>query len=487
MRRRRPPHRILAGIIVPLAVFAALAGWAFASPVGSSPDDDFHLASIWCSAGEQPGRCESTGDEHTRKVPTSVATADCYAYDATRSASCWDAGAEGLTETTRVDTGPVYPPLFYATMGVFVGPDIQVSVLSMRLFNAALFVGMLTATFWLLPRRLRPALILSTVTSAVPLGVFVYASTNPSSWALSSACVVWVAVYGATLTSGRRMWALSALALIAATIGAGARADAGVFAVFAAALGLLLGARTIRSAAVAIGTSALITAVGFGFYSSAGQSSFLTTGLRNENPPLTRRQLFENALEIPSLWSGAVGGSGLGWLDTVMPAIVGFVGTAIVGAVVIMGLHRLSVRRAVALTIAFIALWAVPFVLLAQSRAVVGTEVQPRYILPLLIIALGVASATSDAERVWTLPRRLAIGVGLTLSFSIALYTNVRRYTVGTDSEAINPGTDQEWWWTGVVSPPWLILIATATFASGIVLLALAGRPAPEDGRARSS
>jgi hypothetical protein len=487
VKRRRPPYRILAAIIVPLALFLALAGWAFASPVGSSPDDDFHLASIWCSAGEQPGRCENTGDERTRKVPTSVATADCYAYDATRSASCWDAGAGGLTETTRVDTGPVYPPLFYATMGVFVGPDIQVSVLSMRLFNAALCVGLLTATFWLLPRRLRPALVLSAVASAVPLGVFVYASTNPSSWALSSACVVWVAVYGATLTTGRRMWALSALALAAATIGAGARADAGVFAVFAAALGLLLGARTIRSAAVAIGTSALITVVGFGFYSSAGQSSFLTTGLRNENPLLTRTQLFQNALEIPSLWSGAVGGSGLGWLDTVMPATVGFVGTAIAGAVVIVGLRHLSVRRAMALAITFVALWAVPFVLLAQSRAVVGTEVQPRYILPLLIITLGVASAAANAEKVWTLPQRLAVGIGLTLSFSMALYTNVRRYTVGTDSEAINPGTDQEWWWTGMPSPSWLILITTAAFASGIVLLALAGRRSPLDRLPRSS
>ena len=39
--------------LVPLLAILALACWALASPVGSSPDDNFHLASIWCAGGNE--------------------------------------------------------------------------------------------------------------------------------------------------------------------------------------------------------------------------------------------------------------------------------------------------------------------------------------------------------------------------------------------------------------------------------------------------
>ena len=50
--RSRPGARTVAAwLITCLAAFAALAGWSLASPAGSSPDDDYHLASIWCAQG----------------------------------------------------------------------------------------------------------------------------------------------------------------------------------------------------------------------------------------------------------------------------------------------------------------------------------------------------------------------------------------------------------------------------------------------------
>ena len=47
-----------AWVWLPVAFFVMCAGWALTSPPGSSPDDDFHLTSIWCAAGTQDGRCE---------------------------------------------------------------------------------------------------------------------------------------------------------------------------------------------------------------------------------------------------------------------------------------------------------------------------------------------------------------------------------------------------------------------------------------------
>lgn len=472
MKRRRPLRPLLVAVAVPLAILISLAAWAVASPVGSSPDDDFHLASIWCGAGERPGICEMTDEDTTRLVPTALTTADCYAYDPTQSAACWNPDGGGMRETSRVDTGPVYPPVFYATMSLFVGPDIAAAVVTMRMVNVALCVALVTTTFWLLPRRLRPALVLSSIATAVPLGVFVYASTNPSSWALMSASVVWISVYGATQTTGRRMWGLAAIAAVAAVIGGGARADAGIFAIFGAALGLLLGLRHLRMAIVPLGAAMVIAATGLFFYASAGQSGYLASGLRNENPPLSRMQLLQNAFDVPELWSGALGGSGLGWLDTVMPAAVGFIGTAVAGAIVVVGLRRVSARRVIAVAAAFAALWAVPFILLMQSRAIVGTEVQPRYILPLIVIALGVASVSVDAESLWTRPRRTIIALAVTVSFALSIYTNVRRYTSGIDGGGLNPANGAEWWWTNAPSPTLLIVVGTVAFAVAVGLLA---------------
>jgi len=44
----------VAGLV---CVLVALGAWSVASPVGASPDEDYHLVSIWCSHGERPGLC----------------------------------------------------------------------------------------------------------------------------------------------------------------------------------------------------------------------------------------------------------------------------------------------------------------------------------------------------------------------------------------------------------------------------------------------
>ena len=45
-------------VVLPLALLVVFGSWAVTSPVGSSPDDDYHLSSIWCAGGERSGVCE---------------------------------------------------------------------------------------------------------------------------------------------------------------------------------------------------------------------------------------------------------------------------------------------------------------------------------------------------------------------------------------------------------------------------------------------
>jgi hypothetical protein len=476
LRRPRRRARLLVAALVPALLLTALAAWAFSSPVGSSPDDDFHLPSIWCGVGERPGLCEDSGDPATRLVPLAVVTAPCFAYAPTESGACWNPSASGMFEAERVNTAPLYPPVFYAVMGIFASSDVQMSVIAMRLVNSVLAVGLFTAAFWALPRRLRPSLVLSTVGSAVPLGAFVYASTNPSSWALIGAALVWVCVYGTTRTAGRRRWVLAAFALTGVLLGAGARADAAAFTIFGALLALLVGLRRSRGLMIPLVTSAGVAIIGAAFFLSAGQSSSVVSGLPSANLPLTRAQLADNAVNVPSLWTGALGGWGLGWLDTTLPTIVVVFSTIVAAGIVFVGVRRPGWRRGIAVWAALLALWAVPFLLLAQSRAVVGTQVQPRYILPLIVILLGVASAGLDSARIWTTARRTGAALLLTIAFGVSLWVNTRRYTTGVDGTAINPGTGAEWWWPHVPGPLFVIAAGTMAFGGALWLLAICDR-----------
>lgn len=63
---RRAPALIAASGVA--AFLLALVAWAFASPVGATPDEDFHLVSTWCGGGLRDGACEAGTDATSRTV-----------------------------------------------------------------------------------------------------------------------------------------------------------------------------------------------------------------------------------------------------------------------------------------------------------------------------------------------------------------------------------------------------------------------------------
>ena len=463
--------RRVASIAVPLLFLLTLLSWSFASPVGASPDDDFHLPSIWCGLGDRDGVCEDSGDPDTRVVPGPVVSAPCYAFHPDLSADCWNPTTVDMVEAVWMNARGLYPPVFYGVMSIFVGPDVSTSVIAMRVFNSVLAVSLLTAVFFALPRSTRPALVISAVATSVPLGLFIFASTNPSSWALLSAATVWISLYGSTRTKGRRQIILAGLAVLATLIGAGARADAGVFAVFGVLLAAVLTVRRGRPPLVPTIAAGVIVIISAAFYLTSGQGGVLASGLPNQNPPLSGSQHLSNLLELPQLFLGAFGSTGLGWLDTQLPATVHVLGFGVFCAAIFIGIHRLSTRRAIALAMAGAAMWAVPLVLLAQSRSLVGATVQSRYVLPLLIMLVAVASLSPRILRAWRGPRSLVAALALSFAMSLALHDNIRRYTVGQDSNALDPGAGAEWWWSAGPSPLVVWLIGSAAFAAALALL----------------
>ena len=81
VRRVRPLH------LAPVLAFLALAAWAFASPVGAGPDDDYHLVSTWCANGGSE-QCEPGSESRNRDAAWGLEAALCYAQHAERSAEC---------------------------------------------------------------------------------------------------------------------------------------------------------------------------------------------------------------------------------------------------------------------------------------------------------------------------------------------------------------------------------------------------------------
>src|SRR3954462_6915241 len=113
----------------------------------------------------------------------------------------------------------------------------------MRLANAPLFGGLMTALDWALPRGRRTMLVLGTAVTLVPLGIFLIPSINPSSWAVLSGAMVFPALVGFFESSGRQRLLLAGLAALGVLIGAGARADAAVYAALAAVLATIVSGR----------------------------------------------------------------------------------------------------------------------------------------------------------------------------------------------------------------------------------------------------
>ncbi len=199
----------------------ALGAWALASPVGASPDEDYHLVSIWCGQGLRDGVCEAAHIPEARTIPHVLLESPCYNFVPEVSAVCqaeeYAVASEDLVPTERGNFVGDYPPVFYAAMSVFVGDDISVSVVLIRLVNALVFVLVLGAVYAASTPGLRRALLLGVAVTAVPLAMFLIPSVNPSSWAILAVPSLLVAILGYVTTEDRRRrWVLGALAALAA-------------------------------------------------------------------------------------------------------------------------------------------------------------------------------------------------------------------------------------------------------------------------------
>ncbi|MFS0852510.1 DUF2142 domain-containing protein [Microbacterium sp. 179-I 3D4 NHS] len=462
---RRTRH-IVAAVIVPLALFIAFVAWGVSSPQGSSPDEDYHMGSIWCANGPIEGRCETTESDAVRVLPEDLAeAAQCYAFQPDQAATC-PLDEDAMSRTLRgdwVDNG--YPPVFYGTMTVFVTDDVSVSILMMRAFNALLFVGTLCALFFLLPLRMRPNLVWSALIGVVPLGMFLIPSANPSSWAILQASGLWLAVWGFFEQTGRRKAGLAVLSTALMIFGAGSRSDSAAYGIVALAVAIVLAFRPTKAFLLQLILPAFLAVIAAALFLTSGQSGVLTSESQTGDMPFVSL-LFSNIQELPQLWIGSLGLWGLGWLDTMMPTLVWGTVYGLFAAVVFWGLRHGNGRKWLALAGVVAALIVVPLYILVREGILVGSGVQPRYVYPLVIMLAGVALVgIRDAMLGLSRIQAGIVAAGLIGANSLALHTNLRRYITGADVTGLNLDRDIEWWWNAPLSPMGVWIIGSVAFA----------------------
>jgi len=485
--RRRGPRWLRALALAPVLAFLALAAWAFASPIGAGPDDDYHLVSIWCANGGS-AQCEPGLEDDTRSAAWGLEASLCYAQFSEMSADCQDevmpTWGDRLIETARGNFAGEYPPLYYATMRLLAGPDLQVSALAMRLVNAALFVGLATALAMLLPTSRRPGLLWGWLIALVPLGMFLIPSNNPSGWALTGVGTAFLALLGWFETRGRRRWALGAIYLVGILMAAGARGDGAVYAVGATVTALVLTSERSRAWARGAILPALGIVIAVTFFLQAGQAGTAAIGFSGGEEatvpgeptvPLTGFALAAyNLLMLPFLWTGVWGTWSLGWLDTALPPIVPWAAVSAFVVVGFAGLGRMSWRKAIATSGVLLVLIALPVYVLTAGGDQVGTNLQPRYLLPLIVLfALLIVTLPTGARALRFTRLQTVIVLGaLAIANLVALQINIRRYVTGSDAQGLNLDARAEWWWDGLpVGPTALWLIGSLAYAGLLALL----------------
>jgi len=447
---------------------ATVFAWALSSPVGSSPDDDYHMASIWCPAPLDHScnvRTDSRGVVEV-EVPAQVANSSgCYAGNATVSGACTTRIADVNVFTARVNTGQ-YPGLYYTIMHVFVGPDVYRSVLVMRVVNGAIAIVLIGLVAIALPRSGRRLLAYSTLPVCVPLMIYLVASINPSGWALIGVTVAWFSMYAAFVATSRVRTVLSGLlAVVGAGLAASARTDAGSYLCLAAFVATILFWPRIRFNRPRIVLPLIVALVGLAGFMSGNQSEVLTTGFSGAGGSLI---LFVSDLVLMPIFmlDFTAGGFGLNWADTVMPAIVCAPVAILAVGLLVLGMRRLDWRKFVSFVCVYGVYFGLPLYLFVRSGFVLGEGLQPRYLAPLLPILMCVAlwrpghGGARRLSRVQT----LVLVAGLVLAHTIALHIQIQRFTSGLGVSSLNLNSNVEWWHSGP-SPMATWIIGAVGFA----------------------
>lgn len=477
-------HKPIYSVFIVISFVISLLSWGLSSPVGSSPDDDFHLTSIWCSSLDT-NLCKMGDSNDTRIVQSELLNSSCFAYKSESPATC-QAENKIFSDSTYVQTDRgnflgLYPKVFYAIMHTFAGDDVISSTLLMRFFNICLFTTMAVLLYWIVSLQQRRALSIALLITLVPLGVFFIPSTNPSGWAYFGLLFgIFALVCFLKNPDGEKRFFLGMYYIFAVVIASGTRGDAAAFMALLTLISFFsFGDFKNWKSSILPFVGTLISVL---FYLSTKQSQVVSKGLAaptGEEVDSVARSFFSlfgyNFLQISELWAGIFGFLGIGWLDTRLPAITWVSALCVFCGVMFTLLRGLTLREYIGVGLVAIILFVLPMYVLQISSSHVGENIQSRYLFPLLaggsaLILLAPKTSTPLLGRVQT----VVITITISLANSAALYTNLSRYIQGQSWGTywnLDVAAEQGWWWEWGPSPMFVWGVGTCAFLIAFSLI----------------
>lgn len=450
--------RWVLGIALLLSVLVTGAGWVIASPIGSSPDDDYHLDSIWCPHPVEDSCPTRVVDGVTEiEVPRPIGdNSPCYAFKSEDSAACSIKFSDDDTRwAIRYDAG-AYPPGYYRFHHLLIGPNARIAALAMRTANVLIAVALLGTIGVLMPKRLRQHYAFALLASLIPMGIYFIASNNPSSWSITGIIATAAGMYSSIHSRGIRRWALFACAIIGAILSYSSRFDTALY-VFVVAAALLFAVKWDRSLTIHAITTALLGTIGLAEILLSGRSGAVDAAAASANQPTGfAEKVIRTLMALPELFGGFYGFiKGPGWFDVPLDGPITAMLLVSAGGALFVGLRPGSWRKWMAALMVFGAMCGLPIVMVVRGLFDNFSTYQPRYLLPLLpVLFFFLFALDAPKRRLFTTPQLVLFSASIVIAHSLTLHKVLTRYTRGlVGPEKLNLNYGITWWWDIPVSP----------------------------------
>ena len=474
--------------LMALLLFMTLAAWSMGSAVGSSPDEDYVLTSIWCGTEGNPPYCRKDPDRANAMILPIMAAEPQLCYmpgNGTESAHCQKYLFNQEISTDNYNSQERYPKGYFDFARKFVGSDIEKSVLGIRFFNS-LLASVIIVFGSSLSRRNKDDFVIAFMSVATPTSLYFLSSVNTISWTLIGVSAFVFSFFAAieNLANIGRSLIPIALLILAIFLTVSSRSE-GKFALTVLSFAMVLPV-LVKKIVRKNKTIIAFTAVSL-FYFVFTNSNYSLLDLFNKSNSAVIDGVFysplnlfiQNLIDLPKFLTGFFGAWGLGWFELKIGDLSWLL--AMQSCLMILGysfLNSIKVNRIVFCCLTGTLLLSI--LIANQSNfSQIGNDIQPRYFLPFLI---GIVLITVGAKTV-TFPLSLSVFVATmsVISNSVALRWTLRRYITGQDifvAKSLNNRV--EWWWGFDLNPERVWILGSSSLIMLFAVIIYEKRHSPD-------
>lgn len=511
--------RLGAALLVFVSFTALGVTWSFASPPGSTNDEEYHLANIWCSWGEwegcrfsDPNNPEATTNELSGPVwiPEFLRSVNCY-QRGTQSTECLANKGAGLVNSFRQGDG-YNPSAYYQVMRTFVGANDRTSLQVVRLLNVAITGFLLGFAVFVSRSYVRRGVVLAWGIAAIPWIVIYASSSNPSAWVIAGTGTAWaftLSLLDRTNSKSYRLAATGGLAL-ATLVVLSARFDgiAWLLLSMSVAIGLAVGGTRFRVPAwgiltwIALSVAGAVVAFAWNWRRLGFSELTFPEWNRATDQPFP---LLKDLLEVPWWFTSFFGTQPSAWIpsngepqslndgfvplalttnlgDMFFPSLVGILLFLAASFTIFSCVPRYHLRTWLVLVLLVVVLLSIVYLFRLRTDFGPTAALQNRYFLPWLMVFLGAALTVRGRVRpLLSRGQALVVGTMFVVGGSVAWLAFASRYAVNLTGTFTNFGQEPVWWWPwGPSRLVWFLIAISVTLLWVVVTLRYAAKPLRE-------